>query len=270
MPELPEVETTVRGIRPHLENHTIRSIQVYQPRLRWPVPEEIHTLQQKKILAVARRGKYILLHTRQAVVIMHLGMSGSLRLCTKKEALRKHDHVELTLSNRYSLRLHDPRRFGCVLITFEDVTQHPLLQTLGPEPLSDAFHGQHLYTAAKGRKTAIKNLIMDSHIVVGVGNIYASEALYLSGIRPGRSCARVTKRQYDALAENIKRVLRHAIDMGGTTLRDFVNSSGNPGYFKQQLNVYGRAGEPCSECTSIIKSRVIGQRSSFYCPQCQL
>jgi len=269
MPELPEVETTVKGIEPHLLNRSIRNIRVHQPKLRWPIPDEIQSLVAQKIIRVSRRGKYILLHTQLATVLIHLGMSGSLRLAKISDPRKKHDHVEFDLNNRLTLRYHDPRRFGCVLLTADEITEHPLLRKLGPEPLEDEFDGHHLVNSARGKKLAIKNFIMDSHVVVGVGNIYASEALYLSGIRPGRSCARITQRQYDTLAINIKHVLRQAIEMGGTTLRDFVNSDGQPGYFKQKLNVYARTGQPCAACQDTIKSKTIGQRSSFYCPSCQ-
>lgn len=269
MPELPEVETTVKGIEPWLLNKSVRAIQVHQPKLRWPVPPEIQQLVNQKINRVSRRGKYILLHTRHTTTLIHLGMSGSLRLANKNEPRKKHDHVEFELSGKYTLRFHDPRRFGCVLLTDQAIEQHPLIVKLGPEPLSEAFTGEYLHQSSKGKKLAVKNHIMNGHVVVGVGNIYASESLYLSGIRPGRSCSRITLRQYHDLAENIKRVLQHAINMGGTTLRDFVNSDGQPGYFKQQLNVYGREGKLCNSCQTEIKAKVIGQRSSFYCPNCQ-
>ena len=269
MPELPEVETTCRGIAPHLVNRSIKAIHVHQPKLRWPVPRELSDLVGKKINSVDRRGKYILLKATNATAIIHLGMSGSLRLSLKSEARKKHDHVEFDLSSKYTLRYHDPRRFGCVLLTYDPVEHHPLLEKLGPEPLLDQFDGEHLFALSRKKKIAVKNFVMDSHVVVGVGNIYASESLYLTGIRPGRACNRVTRQEYAALASNIRRVLEHAINMGGTTLRDFVNSDGNPGYFKQQLNVYGREGEACSTCGSAIKVKTIGQRSSFYCAQCQ-
>lgn len=280
MPELPEVETTRRGIEPHVTGATIVEVNIRQPSLRWPIPDEIGALANKTISHVARRGKYLLLacyhgkdkaqaDTLAGTVIMHLGMSGSLRICAADAELRKHDHLQFILDNGYALRLHDPRRFGCALWCAGDPMQHPLLEKLGPEPLSNAFNAESLFKASRKRKVAVKNFIMSSQTVVGVGNIYASESLFMSGIRPGRAAMRVTRAEYVTLTDNIKQVLSHAIKMGGTTLRDFVNSDGNPGYFAQQLLVYGREDEPCHTCKALIKNRVIGQRSSFYCPQCQ-
>ncbi|MBX2882826.1 MAG: bifunctional DNA-formamidopyrimidine glycosylase/DNA-(apurinic or apyrimidinic site) lyase [Granulosicoccus sp.] len=269
MPELPEVETTRRGIEPHVLDHTIESIKVYQKQLRWPIPTTLKRVTDHNILGVGRRGKYLLLSTVPGTVIIHLGMSGSLRISEPDNPLRKHDHVEFLLSNGVILRYHDPRRFGCILFHPGDPHDHALLRDLGPEPLSTNFDGEHLFRQSRKKKSAVKNFIMDSHVVVGVGNIYASESLFLSGVRPGRAACRVTREQYQLIAANIKRVLDYSIKMGGTTLRDFVNSDGEPGYFKQRLNVYGREGSPCRQCQTTIKNKTIGQRSSFYCPNCQ-
>lgn len=269
MPELPEVETTRKGIEPFLVNQTIRAIHIHQSSLRWPISSDISSQVNQRILSVGRRGKYLLITTKRGTTIIHLGMSGSLRIAETTEALRKHDHVEFVLSNGILLRYHDPRRFGCVLYTDEDPNEHRLLVKLGPEPLSEIFDGEHLFRLSRQKKSAVKNFIMDSQVVVGVGNIYASESLFMAGIRPGKAAGRISRYQYNQLALAIREVLAKAIKMGGTTLRDFVNSDGNPGYFKQQLQVYGRAGEPCRLCGLEIKAKIIGQRSSFYCAGCQ-
>lgn len=269
MPELPEVETTMRGISPYLLNKNIKAIKVRQPQLRWPVPDEIHDAVNQRINSVKRRGKYIIASTKVGSIIMHLGMSGSLRIMDKPFDTRKHDHVLFELSNNKSMVYHDPRRFGSILWTNSAAEQHPLIANLGPEPLSDEFSGSYLFKASRRKKVAIKNFVMNSHIVVGVGNIYASEALYRAGIRPGKAAGRVTAASFDLLTAEIKSVLAASIESGGTTLRDFVNSAGEPGYFQQTLNVYGREGEPCRLCSSPIKQRTIGQRSTFYCTRCQ-
>ena len=269
MPELPEVETTLRGISPFLLNKKIKHIQVRQPKLRWPVPEELHQAENQTVRSLHRRGKYIVAGTKSGSIILHLGMSGSLRIADKPFEIRKHDHVLFELGNRKVMVYHDPRRFGTILWTSGSASDHPLLADLGPEPLSDAFDGEHLFRHSRQKKVAVKNFIMNGHIVVGVGNIYASEALYRSGIRPGKAAGRVSASSYDALAADIKTILGAAIKSGGTTLRDFVNSEGQPGYFQQTLNVYGREGMPCKKCDSPIKQRTIGQRSTFYCSSCQ-
>lgn len=289
MPELPEVETTRRGIAPHITGVRITGVDIRRPRLRWPIAAEIGLLQQKFIHDVTRRGKYLLFECGPATdgkssipsshspvkksasgtMIIHLGMSGSLRICTDGMALRTHDHLLINFDSGKSLRLHDPRRFGCALWCDDDPLTHTLLQKLGPEPLSADFDGDYLFKQSRKRKVAIKNFIMNSHTVVGVGNIYVCESLHMSGIRPGRAAMRVTRAEYQQLSENIKTVLQQAIDMGGTTLRDFVNSDGEPGYFAQNLLVYGRQDEPCRNCDTPVRNKVIGQRSSFYCPQCQ-
>jgi len=269
MPELPEVETTLRGIAPHLEGNRICEIAVRNPSLRWPVPPEVVRAEGQRVVRCWRRAKYLLVELQSGGLMIHLGMSGSLRICDPGDAPRKHDHVDIVADNGRCVRFNDPRRFGTVLWWEERPEQHPLLRELGPEPLSADFSGTHLRQLSRGRKGAVKNFIMDGRVVVGVGNIYASEALYMSGIHPSRPAGRVSAARYDALAAAIRDVLAHAIRRGGTTLRDFVNSEGNPGYFAQELLVYEREGRPCFQCQNPIRRKVIGQRSSYYCPRCQ-
>jgi len=269
MPELPEVETTLRGISPYLLDKKINRIQVREPRLRWPVPQGLHKAENLKVTDLTRRGKYIIAGTSEGSIILHLGMSGSLRIVDNPFETRKHDHVLFELQNNKTMVYHDPRRFGTILWTTGPAHEHKLLADLGPEPLSKAFDGAYLFKRSRGKKVAVKNYIMNGHIVVGVGNIYASEALFRSGIRPGKAAGRVTAAAFDSLATDIKNVLGAAIQSGGTTLRDFVNSEGEPGYFQQTLNVYGREGEPCRKCSNTIRQRTIGQRSTFYCSHCQ-
>ena len=269
MPELPEVETTCRGISPHVTGKTIREVHIHQRQMRWPIPREVDAMKGIKVRRVSRRGKYIQMHTDAGEALLHLGMSGSLRITDPKEPLRKHDHVEWVMSNGVALRLHDPRRFGCVLWHQAGTPPHPLLEKLGPEPLGNAFTSDYLFEQTRRRKTAIKVFIMNSHIVVGVGNIYASESLFMAGIRPGRAAGRITRLDAENLVEAIRSVLAKSIKQGGTTLRDFVNSDGEPGYFKQQLLTYDRAGEPCRQCAEPIKQKVMAQRSTYYCAHCQ-
>lgn len=270
MPELPEVETTRRGIEPHVLGQRISAVIIRQRRLRWPVPKALDAaLPGQVIRSVRRRAKYLLLDTDAGTAILHLGMSGSLRLVARDAPIGKHDHVDIQLDSGQSLRLTDPRRFGALLWTTAAPEQHELLIKLGPEPLSDEFDGAHLFTRSRGRKVCVKQFIMDSHIVVGAGNIYASEALFMAGIHPTRPAGRVSLARYNVLADNIKKVLAASIKMGGTTLRDFVGGDGKPGYFKQTLQVYGRADEACTHCGAPIRSKRIGQRSSFYCVNCQ-
>lgn len=268
MPELPEVETTRRGIAPYLESSTIQAIHVHEPRLRWPVSEQLINFQAQAVQKVERRGKYILLEFEDGAIIAHLGMSGSLRLVESNTARKKHDHIEFILSSGKVLRFNDPRRFGCMLWT-DDWRQHELIRHLGPEPLDEVFNGDYLYEQSRGRKTSIKQFVMNGQLVVGVGNIYANEALFMSGISPTRQAGRISRDRYQGLAENIKIVLRRSIEQGGTTLRDFVNSDGMPGYFKQQLFVYGRGGEPCKHCGSILKELRQNNRASVFCGSCQ-
>lgn len=269
MPELPEVETTRRGIEPYLLNQRISCVRIHDKRLRWPIPDEVLQLQGSLVTSLERRGKYLLIRVEAGTAIVHLGMSGSLRVCTDNEPRRKHDHFEISVASGSTLRFHDPRRFGCLLWQASADPEHALLAKLGPEPLSDDFTGDYLFKATRKRQVAIKNLIMNSQIVVGVGNIYASESLFLSAIRPARSAKRITRKECDRLVTTIKQVLKQSIAQGGTTLRDFVNSDGQPGYFAQSLLVYGREGDPCKQCASPIKQRVLAQRSTFYCPVCQ-
>lgn len=270
MPELPEVETTCRGIEPHIIGKTFQQVVVRQPQLRWPVtPGIAQALKGERVTAVGRRAKYLLLQSTGGTAIVHLGMSGSLRILTKLSPAGPHDHVDFLLSGSLALRYTDPRRFGSILWTNDDPLQHPLLETLGPEPLANSFSGDYLWKRARGRKAPVKNFIMDGKMVVGVGNIYASEALFRAGIHPGRQARRISLARYQSLVSHIKAVLGEAITQGGTTLRDFVDSDGQPGYFSQSLQVYGRAGEPCNRCSAAIKSRVIGQRNTFFCTRCQ-
>jgi len=269
MPELPEVETTLRGIAPHLLNQRIERVVIRDPRLRWPVPAEVSRAEGQELVNLQRRGKYLLLGLQQGGLLIHLGMSGSLRVLQHPAAPRKHDHFDLEMQNGVCLRFNDPRRFGAFLWVDGDMRSHELLRHLGPEPLSDDFSAEYLYRNSRGRKLAVKNFIMDGRVVVGVGNIYASEALFMAGIHPQRAAGRVSRQRYEGLAAAIRDVLEHAIRRGGTTLRDFVNSDGAPGYFAQELLVYDRAGSDCFQCGGKIVQKVIGQRSSYYCPVCQ-
>lgn len=270
MPELPEVETTRRGIEPHILGNTLTRVVVRNASLRWPVPRNLDKiLAGLKVESLTRRGKYLLLGFPAGSVIIHLGMSGSLRMVACDSERNKHDHVEFVFQDGMCLRLRDPRRFGAVLYTSKDPLQHKLLVNLGPEPLQRGFSGRHLYDHSRGKKVAVKLFIMNSKIVVGVGNIYANEALFLAGIHPKRVAGRLTAERYDRLAQAIKNVLRAAIKSGGTTLRDFTAEDGRPGYFQQKLNVYGKAGEPCPGCGTPIKHTTLGQRATYFCPHCQ-
>ena len=269
MPELPEVETTLRGIEPHLVNQRIARVIVRDPRLRWPVPAEVKKAEGQQFVGLDRRGKYLLLQLEQGGLIIHLGMSGSLRILQQPLAPEKHDHVDIELENGVCLRFNDPRRFGAFLWVDGEMESHELLRDLGPEPLSTEFTTDYLYKRSRERRVAIKNFIMNGHIVVGVGNIYASEALFMAGIHPQRAAGRVSRQRYEGLTAAIRDVLDRAIKQGGTTLRDFVNSDGAPGYFAQELLVYDRAGSDCFQCGAAIRQKVIGQRSSYYCPACQ-
>lgn len=270
MPELPEVETTRRGIEPAIAARVIDRVVVREPRLRWRVPSELPAAAAgQRVRELRRRAKYLLFDLERGTMILHLGMSGSLRIVPAVTAPVLHDHVDIVLDSGVCLRFNDPRRFGSLLWTTDDPLTHPLLNSLAPEPLSDEFDADYLAGAAKGRSVAIKQLIMNSQLVVGVGNIYASEALFRAGIRPRRSAARITKAEFAALVKSIKQVLREAIRSGGTTLRDYVNPEGMPGYFRQKLFVYERTGEPCRVCRTPIRQVVQGQRSTYFCPGCQ-
>jgi formamidopyrimidine-DNA glycosylase len=270
VPELPEVETTCRGLAPELLGHRIRRVLVRETRLRWPLPRGFAAaLAGRRVVAVGRRAKYLLIATDEGTLIVHLGMSGSLRVVRAGEPARKHDHVDLVLDSGRAVRFNDPRRFGTLLYTRADPARHRLLRQLGPEPLDPGFGGQHLHARSRGRRVATKHFIMDAHQVVGVGNIYASEALYRARIRPGRPAGRLSHADCARLALAIKRVLASAIRAGGTTLRDYVNAEGLPGYFRQKLYVYERAGLPCRRCGTAIRRTVHGARASYYCPGCQ-
>lgn len=268
MPELPEVEITRQGIAPHITNRTVQHIMVRNSHLRWPVPRRLSiNLVGHKIKSVTRRAKYLLLNTCSGTVIIHLGMSGSLRVLKPDTPPHPHDHVDFVF-NRTCLRYRDPRRFGCILWS-QHPMQHRLLKYLGPEPLADEFDGEHLYKIARQRPGAVKNLLMNAQVVSGIGNIYANEALFAAGIHPQRAANRVSMKRYRSLAHETKRILTDAIKAGGTTLRDFQSADGQPGYFRHALKIYGREGEPCTRCENLIRRVVIQGRSSFYCPGCQ-
>jgi len=270
MPELPEVETTCRGIAPSLVGRCVTRVVVRDRRLRWPVPRGLETkLAGCRITAVRRRAKYLLIDTDAGTLVAHLGMSGSLRVLGPGAPLVAHDHVDIVLDSGRCLRFNDPRRFGCLLWVEGDPGQHALLSRLGPEPLEPGFDGDYLWRRARGRRVAIKPFIMNAQVVVGVGNIYASEALFRAGIRPSTAACRVSRERMQALARAISGVLGEAIEVGGTTLRDYVNADGLPGYFRQRLFVYERAGEPCRRCRAPIRQVVQGQRSTYFCPRCQ-
>lgn len=270
MPELPEVETTCRGISPHIVGQTVVSVTVRQPKLRWPINPNLSTLLKgQTLISLTRRAKYLLMHFAHGTLIGHLGMSGSMRVVPKATPPRKHDHVDILFANNSLLRLTDPRRFGAIIWTEQPSEDHDLLKKLGPEPLSENFTGELLYRRSRNRKQPIKTFIMDNHNVVGVGNIYANEALFMAGIRPDRACGRISLKRYQQLAEAIKTVLARAIDVGGTTLKDFVGADGKPGYFSIELTMYGRAGQPCVHCQTPINEIRINNRSTCFCPKCQ-
>lgn len=269
MPELPEVETTRRGIEPHVLGRRVKAVIVREPRLRWPVPEALQACAGRTVKTLGRRGKYLLLGFSNGTLIIHLGMSGSLRIARADEPPGFHDHVDLVLAGGTCLRYCDPRRFGAWLWTEQAPERHPLLAHLGPEPLTAAFNTDYLMAQARGRKTAVKSFLMDSHVVVGVGNIYANEALFLAGIHPRRSAGRISAARYEKLVQAVKRVLADAIAAGGTTLRDFVGGDGKPGYFQQTLRVYGRGGQPCRTCSQPLTEIRLGQRTTVFCKTCQ-
>lgn len=268
MPELPEVEVSRLGITPHLEGQIIDKILIRQTKLRWQVPSELHQLEGEKILKIRRRAKYLIIETAKGNAIIHLGMSGHLRILEAYLEPAKHDHVDLILKNGVCLRYHDPRRFGAWLWS-EPQVSHAVMAHLGPEPLTDEFNPKCLKDACAKRKSSIKQVIMDNKVVVGVGNIYACESLFLAKIHPQTPANQVSARKLTQLVGIIKEVLAKAITQGGTTLKDFSQADGKPGYFAQELNVYGRAGQKCLKCQKGIESLVIGQRNTFYCPRCQ-
>ncbi|PSJ45292.1 DNA-formamidopyrimidine glycosylase [Zobellella endophytica] len=269
MPELPEVEVSRLGITPFVLGESVMRVVVRNPSLRWPVPADIQELAGLTITGVRRRAKYLLLETDWGTAILHLGMSGNLKVLPHGTPAGKHDHVDIELANGKLLRLNDPRRFGCLLWTRAPAEQHPLLARLGPEPLTDAFDGDYLYRRSRGRKTAIKQFIMDNQVVVGVGNIYANESLFAAGIHPGREAGNIGRERYLKLAGEIKAVLARAIGQGGTTLKDFTGSDGKPGYFVQELQVYGRTGQPCTSCGGLLRELRMNGRSTVFCPLCQ-
>ncbi|MDD9889848.1 MAG: bifunctional DNA-formamidopyrimidine glycosylase/DNA-(apurinic or apyrimidinic site) lyase [Gammaproteobacteria bacterium] len=270
MPELPEVETTRNGIYPHIKNKRVEEVIVRQKKLRWEIPDTLPAeLPGHSFNHIDRRGKYLLLHSKKGILIIHLGMSGSLRIVAQDSPAGKHDHVDIVLQGGKVLRYTDPRRFGCMLWEQAPVESHPLLIKLGPEPLTKDFDYKHLFKVSRGRSAAVKTFIMDSKVVVGVGNIYANEALFMAGINPKRAAGKISKQTYVSLVHCIKEILQKSISVGGTTLRDFTNSGGEPGYFKQALSVYGRGGENCLKCNRVLKEIRLGQRSTVYCTQCQ-
>ncbi|MDG2395632.1 bifunctional DNA-formamidopyrimidine glycosylase/DNA-(apurinic or apyrimidinic site) lyase [Candidatus Thioglobus sp.] len=268
MPELPEVETTKNGLLPLLKNQVVSQAIRHRDNLRWEIPPHLNTtLAEQTILDIDRRGKYLLIRFDVGTLIIHLGMSGSIRVVDTDASLKKHDHFELQLTNHQSMRLNDPRRFGAVLFSYDG--SHPLLDSLGVEPLATSFDDDYLYTKSRNKQQNIKAFIMDSKVVVGVGNIYACESLFVSGIDPQRKAGSVSKKRYKALTQNIKHILAQSIKAGGTTLQDFSQVDGSPGYFAQTLRVYGRETEQCNTCSGKISRIIQNQRSTFYCKQCQ-
>jgi formamidopyrimidine-DNA glycosylase len=269
MPELPEVETSRRGIEPHIVDATVSRVVIRERSLRWPVAKTIdRNLPGQTVTSVGRRAKYLLINTEEGSAILHLGMSGSVCIVNRGTPASVHDHVDIEFSSGLMLRYRDPRRFGS-LHWSRNPLSHPLLNKLGPEPLGDEFGGNYLWQKSRGRKVSIKQFIMNAHIVVGVGNIYASESLFMAGINPRRAAGRIALHRYDALSDAIKEVLSRAITAGGTTLRDFYGGDGEAGYFQQQLEAYGREDEPCRRCNTPITAIVQGQRSTYYCKHCQ-
>lgn len=270
MPELPEVETTLRGIKPYLKGEKIIDVVVRKHQLRWPIPARIKEyLLNQIILDFERRGKYLFIRTTNGSIIIHLGMSGTLRVLSQHLPPNKHDHIDIIFSNHMLLRFTDPRRFGAFLWIADEPSLHPLIKNLGVEPLSKEFSGTYLYEQAKNRSIAVKSFIMNSKIVTGIGNIYAAESLFAAGIHPDKKAKLIAKKQYDVLANSIKIILKHAIKKGGTTLKDFLHSKGQPGYFSTELKVYGREGLPCFNCSTRLKSMKINQRSTVFCKKCQ-
>ena len=266
MPELPEVETTKTSLLPLIDQKVI-SVQVRESRLRWPIPEDIEKIKGQKLLKLTRRSKYILAEFEHDTMLWHLGMSGSFRLCDANTELRKHDHLIIQFED-VELRYHDPRRFGCIL-WLDPNSQSKLIDTLGPEPLSDAFNAEYLAEKFKKKNVGAKVAIMDNHIVVGVGNIYATESLFNLGIHPAQPASSLSRLQIEKLVIEVKRILKQAIDLGGSTLRDYTNAMGENGYFQQTLLAYGRAGEMCINCETTLENLKLGQRASVFCPQCQ-
>lgn len=269
MPELPEVETTLRGISPHIAKRVVTQVIIRRANLRWPIPQELPgLLTGQPLLAISRRGKYLLFEFDEGHALIHLGMSGSLRIVDAKSPANPHDHFDWVFGD-IALRYHDPRRFGCLLWIAGTPAEHSLLSQLGPEPLTDQFTAEYLYQRSRKRSQPVKQFIMDSHTVVGVGNIYANEALFMARIKPLRKAGALSRTHCEDLVRLIKFVLKRSIDQGGTTLRDFVGGDGKPGYFQQQLLVYGRGGEPCGQCGRALKEIRMGDRTTVYCVDCQ-
>jgi len=269
MPELPEVETTLRGIAPHIVKKSVTDVIIRRPNLRWPIPVELpQLLVNQQLLNISRRGKYLLFKFANGHALIHLGMSGNLRIVDAKSTPNIHDHFDWVFGNM-ALRYHDPRRFGCLLWIEGNTEEHSLLSKLGPEPLTEAFTADYLYERSRKRTQAVKQFVMDSHIVVGVGNIYANESLFMARIKPIRKAGSLTRTNCEDLVRLIKFVLKRSIDQGGTTLRDFVGGDGKPGYFQQQLLVYGRGGQPCGQCGKALKEVRMGDRTTVYCVDCQ-
>ncbi len=269
MPELPEVETTRRGLAPLAEGLRIEALVVRQPRLRWPIPNQVEQAVGQEVIALERRAKWLIWRLEQGHLLWHLGMSGSFRAWSETPQPGPHDHVDTAMAAGHTIRYTDPRRFGALLWCAGNPLDHPRLVGLGPEPFEPAFNGQYLFSRSRGRRVTIKGLIMDGQVVVGVGNIYACESLFAAGIHPGRAAGRIGHKRYDRLADAIERILGEAIEVGGTSLRDFTAGDGTPGYFGQALKVYGREGAPCLTCGRPVRRIVIGQRSTFFCSGCQ-
>ncbi|KGJ92194.1 bifunctional DNA-formamidopyrimidine glycosylase/DNA-(apurinic or apyrimidinic site) lyase [Thalassotalea sp. ND16A] len=270
MPELPEVEVCRQGIEPHVLNRTVANVIVRNSKMRWPITPTIDEICGEKIMEVSRRAKYLLIKTAKGTLVLHLGMSGTIRVIPKDSAVSKHDHFDLVLNSGMALRLNDPRRFGAVLWLTQDVAEHPLLAKLGPEPLlNDTFIDGYLFKKSRNKTVPVKTFIMNNHVVVGVGNIYANEALFQAGILPTAVAGKISQKRYNNLTDIIKKVLAKAINQGGTTLKDFTQADGRPGYFAQSLQVYGRGGEKCVICESVLKEIRQSGRASVFCPQCQ-
>ncbi|MBL4940169.1 MAG: bifunctional DNA-formamidopyrimidine glycosylase/DNA-(apurinic or apyrimidinic site) lyase [Colwellia sp.] len=269
MPELPEVEVCRLGISPHVIDNQVTQVIVRNAQLRWPIPDEVQNIVGQSVIKIERRAKYLLLRFTTGTLLLHLGMSGTIRVLDKTIAAAKHDHFDLIFINGVVLRLNDPRRFGAVLWFEQHQDRQGLLSKLGPEPLSDYFCYDYLFTKAKNRKVPIKTFLMNNQIVVGVGNIYANEALFLAGILPTVKAGSISRKRYNRLTDIIKKVLSAAIEQGGTTLKDFTQVDGRPGYFAQSLFVYGRAGQACLTCKEILLEIRQSNRSSVYCPSCQ-
>ena len=268
MPELPEVEVTCMGIRPHVLNHQITDIVIRQPQLRWMIPDDVRQMIGQTVISVERRAKYLLIQTKKGTGILHLGMSGKLRVVDASTPIEKHDHVDLVMETGKVVRFNDTRRFGAFLWQAQNEI-HDLLVQLGPEPLTDDFNPDYLCQKVQGRKTKIKPFIMDNKVVVGVGNIYATEALFKANIHPESIVAQVPQEKLAVLVHKIKETLAFAIQQGGTTLKDFTKADGNPGYFAQELHAYGRKGEPCYQCGTTLQGKTIGQRNTVFCDKCQ-